>query len=249
MKLTTKRFLITHPETLSFPYEVQVNSSGLFYTYLPQGAIQQLENYGISMPVGAKGKKGYFYGKTIVDLESAIRAFAMEVLSRELIRTFDVIEYQLLIGSYYCKNLIDPQDMHLYPNGSFLKQSHSCVSGPASSEECFFHVYARPRTYKQYRYASGKETTESYPIDPSNYPADSAVTFLNGIVTKPDRYTELKTIPCTESNANFFKSAHTAIWKLNEEIGVLLKDDTLKTALDDTTITVHTSVVYGNNRH
>jgi hypothetical protein len=247
MKLTTKRFLITHPETLSFTYEVQVNTSGLFYTYLPQGAIQQLENYGITMPVGATGKKGYFYGKSIEDLESAIRNFANEALSRELIRTFDVIEYQLLIGASYCKNRIDPQDPTLYPNGSFLKQPHSWIYGPASSEACFFSVYARPRTYKQYRYASGKETSESYPIDPSNYPADSAVTFLNGIVTKPDRCSEIKTIPCTEANANFFRSAHMVIWNINEQLGQFIKDGTLETALDDTALSLKSCVIYGDN--
>lgn len=247
MKLTTKRFLMNHPETLSFPYEVQVNASGLFYTYLPQGAIENLENYGKSLPLGPTGKKGYFQAKSIDDLETAIRAFAVEALSRELIRTFDVIEYQLLIGSSYCKNLIDPHDPALYPNGSFLKQSHSWVSGSASSDACYFSVYARPRTYKQYRYASGNETIESSPIDPSNYPADSAVAFINGIVTKADRYSEVKTVPCTESNANFFKTVHTAIWHLNEELGTYLKDDTLETVLSDTSLTVHTCVVYGND--
>ena len=38
-------------------------------------------------------------------------------------------------------------------------------------------------------------------------------------------------MPCTEENAQFFKKAITSIWKLNEALGKILKEDTLELAI------------------
>lgn len=247
MKVTTKRFLHQGDEDIRFDYIVNVTKTGMFYTNLPADAVLKIEAYGLTMPVSNRGNRGYFEAPTLDQLETKIRDFVSEAVSRELVDTYDVIEYQISIGAMYCKNFIDPDDNQLYPNGSFLKNSSTWVPGLTSTQDTSFSVYARPRTLKKFRYSSGKETTESYPIDESNYPADSAVRFLDGVLAKPNRGIEIKTLRCTESNAGFFKSAILSIWTINEELGQLLKDDTLETVLDDTTLTLRTFLLYGNN--
>lgn len=247
MKITTKRLYHQGTEDIRFSYDINVSKTGLFYTYLPQGAIDKLTAYGLQPPVGPTGKTGFFDASTTDGLEDKILRFIKEALSRELVKTHDIIEYQLTIGATYCKNAQDPNDTHLYPKGSGLLDKYCWQQGTTPSNDNTFTVYARPKTQMIYRYASGKEVTETYPIDPTDYPVDSAVVFLNNLLNQPNQYQELKTLPCTESNANFLKSAILAIWNLNEELGTLLKDDSLSSFLDTTPITLHTIVSHGND--
>lgn len=247
MKITTKRFHHQGVEDIQFSYDVNVSNSGTFYTYLPQGAVDKLTSYGLTLPAGVKGKRGYFDATTMDGLEDNIKRFIQEAVSRELVKTIDIIEYQFSIGALYCKNTSDANDTHLYPNGSGLHDKYLWQQGTVDSKDNSLTVYARPRTHMIYRYASGKEVIENYPIDPTDYPPDSAVNFLNSLISNPNLYQPMKTLPCTEANANFLKSAILAIWNINEALGKAIKDDTLETILDTTPITIHTTVDYGNN--
>lgn len=247
MKITTKRFFYTGQEDIRFTYDINVSKTGTFYTYLPQMAVDNLDSYGLPLPVSKSGKRGYFEATTMEGLENTIQAFIEECTSRELARTEDVIEYQLTIGARYCKNYGDPYDPTLYPNGSGLQDNYRWIEGSKDADGNMFSVYARPRTLMTYRYASGKETTESFPIDPNDYPANSAVNFLNALVNNPNIHAPIRLLPCTETNANFLASAIKSIWYLNEVFGQYIKDDQIEKMLDTQPVTILTTVYYGNN--
>lgn len=237
MKVTTLSFISSGEEKIKFTYDVNVSKDGTFSTTLPKEAVAKIESYGVTLNTNRLGNRGYFSSDTMEGLESKIRAAVEEAVSCELVGTEDVIKYQILICASYCRNSADESDTNLYPNGKSLNSNFQWVDGNVCSDGLSQHphsfsVYVRPMTVKRYRYKSGKERKEEERIDETKYPEGSAIRFINSIVGNfPDSYIAMKQMPCTEENAEFFKKAIMSIWKLNEALGRILKDDTLELAI------------------
>ena len=237
MKVTTLSFIHRGKEEIKFSYDVNVTKDGTFSTTLPKDAVTKIENYGVTLNENRVGNRGYFSSDTMEGLERKIREAVEEAVSCELVSTEDVIKYQILICASYCRNGADENDTELYPNGKPLKGNFQWRDGNVRSDALdrkptSFSVYVKPKTRKVYRYKSGKERIEETFIDENKYPAGSAINFINSLVNNfPNRYIEEKQMPCTEENAQFFKKAITSIWKLNEALGKILKEDTLELAI------------------
>lgn len=237
MKVTTLAFIHRGKEEIRFTYDVNVSKDGTFSTTLPKEAVSKIEAYGVTLNENRVGNRGYFSSETMDGLERNIRKAVEEAVSCELVSTEDVIKYQIMICASYCRNGADETDTELYPNGKGLNGNYIWKDGNVQSDNLerkptSFSVYVEPKTIKRYRYASGKTRTEVTSIDEKKYPEGSAILFLNSIVNiYPDRYIDIKELPCTEENARFFKKAIMSIWKLNEAIGQILKDDTLEKAI------------------
>lgn len=237
MKVTTLSFIHREKEEIRFTYEVNVSKDGRFSTTLPKEAVSKIEAYGVTLNENRVGNRGYFSSDTMEGLVDEIRKAVEEAVSCELVSTEDVIKYQIMICASYCRNGADETDTELYPNGKGLNGSYVWVDGNVRSDHLdrkptSFSVYVKPMTIKRYRYKSGKERTEETGIDESKYPKESAILFLNSLVNIfPSRFIDVKELPCTEENAEFFKKAIMSIWKLNEAIGKILKEDTLELAI------------------
>ena len=237
MKVTTLKFIHRGKEEIKFTYDVNVSKDGTFSTTLPQEAVAKIEAYGVTLNTNRLGNRGYFLSDTMEGLVSKIRAAVEEAVSCELVATEDVIKYQILICASYCRNRADASDTNLYPNGASLNGNYQWVDGNVQSDglsphPSSFSIYARPMTVKRYRYKSGKERTEEEIIDETKYPEGSAIRFINSIVRNfPADFIKVEQMPCTEENAEFFKKAIMSIWKLNEALSRILKDDTLELAI------------------
>lgn len=238
MKVTTLSFISSGKEKIKFSYDVNVSKDGTFSATLPKEAVEKIEAYGVTLNTNRLGNRGYFSSDTMEGLESKIRAAVEEAVSCDLVGTEDVIKYQILICASYCRNSADESDTNLYPNGKSLNGNYQWVDGNVrsyglSQQPSSFSIYVKPMTVKRYRYKSGKERTEEEGIDETKYPEGSAIRFINSIVNIfPDRYIEVKQMTCTEENAEFFKKVIMSIWKLNEALGKILKDDTLELAIN-----------------
>lgn len=236
-KLATLSFIHKGKEVIKFTYDVNVSKDGRFSTTIPQEAVAKIESYGVTLNANRLGNRGYFYSNTMEGLERKLREAVEEAVSCELVSMEDVIKYQIIICASYCKNSADASDTNLYPNGRKLNGNYQWVDGNMLSDgltphSSLFSIYVKPKTIKRYRYKSGKERIEETNIDETKYQEESAIRFINSIVNIfPDRCIEVKQMQCTESNAEFFKKAITSIWKLNEALGKLLKDDTLELAI------------------
>lgn len=237
MKVTTLQFFHRGSEDIKFTYDVNVAKDGTFSTTLPKEAVSKIEAYGVELNKNRQGNSGYFCSETMDGLERKIREVVNDAVSCELVCTEDVIEYQISICAQYCKNKADEGDTELYPSSHGLNGNCQFVEGNVSSDlvsknPISFSVYAMPVTIKRYRYKSGREREEKVPIEGGKYDSKSAILFLNSIMNVyPDKYKKVKQMPCTEENAQFFKNAITSIWKLNEALGRVLKDDTLELAI------------------
>lgn len=237
MKVTTLSFIHRGNEEIRFTYEVNVSKDGRFSTTLPKEAVSKIESYGVTMDANRVGNRGYFSSDTMEGLERKVREAVEEAVSCELVGTEDVIKYQIMICASYCRNGADETDTELYPNGNGLNGNYIWVDGNVRRDTLdrkptSFSVYVKPMTIKRYRYKSGNERTEETNIDESKYPKESAIIFLNSLVnTKPNNFIEVKELSCTEENAEFFKKAIKSIWKLNEALGKILKEDMLEVAI------------------
>lgn len=237
MKVTTLNFFHRGNEEIRFTYDVNVSKDGCFSTTLPRDAVAKIEAYGVTLDTNRLGNKGYFSSDTMDGLLNKIRAAVDEAVSCELVGTEDIIKYQILICATYCRNKNDETGTELYPNGAGLNGNYEWIDGNVRSDGLsphpnYFSVYVRPVAIKRYRYKSGRERTEEGRIDEKKYPEDSAIRFINSIVNNfPNGRIEVRQMPCTEENAEFFKKAIISIWKLNEALGRLLKDDTLELAI------------------
>lgn len=237
MKVTTLSFIHRGKEEIRFTYEVNVSKDGRFSTTLPKEAVSKIESYGVTMDANRVGNRGYFSSDTMEGLDREIREAVEEAVSCELVSTEDVIKYQIMICAAYCRNGADETDTELYPNGKELNGNYKWMGGNVLSngldrKPTSFSVYVKPVTIKRYRYKSGKERTEETGIDESKYPKGSAIIFLNSLVCiYPDRRIAVNELPCTEENAEFFKKAIMSIWKLNEALGKILKEDMLEVAI------------------
>lgn len=237
MKITTLSFIHRGKEEIKFSYDVNVSKDGTFSTTLPKEAVSKIEAYGVTLNKNRIGNPGYFSAKTMEELESNIYKAVEEAVSCELVSTEDVIKYQIMICASYCRNGADETYTELYPNGKGLNGNYIWMDGNVRSDNLdrnptSFSVYVKPVSLKRYRYKSGRERTEEGPIDERKYPEGSAIRFINSIVNVfPHKYIEVKRMPCTEENAEFFKKAIMSIWKLNEALGKLLHDDTLELAI------------------
>lgn len=237
MKVTTLSFIYRGKEEIKFSYDVNVSKDGKFTTTLPKEAVSLIESYGVTLNKNRAGNTGFFSSDTMEGLTSNIYKAVEEAVSCELVGTEDVIKYQILICASYCRNGADENDTELYPNGKGLDGSYKWVDGNVRSDglsqnPTSFSVYVKPMTIKRYRYKSGRERVEEDSIDEKKYPKGSAILFLNSIVNIfPHKFKEVKQMPCTEENAEFFKKAIISIWKLNEALGKILKDDTLELAI------------------
>lgn len=237
MKVTTLSFIYRGKEEIKFSYDVNVSKDGKFTTTLPKEAVSLIESYGVTLNKNRAGNPGYFSSDTMEGLTSNIYKAVEEAVSCELIGTEDVIKYQIMICASYCRNGADETDTELYPNGKGLNGSYIWMDGNVrcdglSPKPISFSVYVKPVSIKRYRYKSGRERIEEGAIDEKKYPEESAILFLNSLVNiYPNKFMDVKELPCTEGNAEFFKKAIMSIWKLNEAIGKILKDDTLEMAI------------------
>lgn len=237
MKVTTLNFIHRGKEEIKFSYDVNVSKDGTFSTTLPKEAVSKIEAYGVTLNKNRIGNPGYFSAKTMEELEKKIHKAVEEAVSCELVSTEDVIRYQIVICASYCRNGADETDTELYPNGVGLNGNYQWINGNERSDNLekkptSFSVYVKPMTVKRYRYKSGEERTEVGNIDEKKYHKGSAILFLNSLVNIfPKRFIEVKELPCTEENAEFFKKAIMSIWKLNEALGKILHDDTLELAI------------------
>lgn len=238
MKVTNLNFIHRGKEEIQFSYDVNVSKDGTFSTTLPKEAVSKIEAYGVTLNKNRIGTPGYFSAKTMKELESNIYKFVEEAVSCELVSTEDVIKYQIMICASYCRNGADETDTELYPNGKGLNGHYQWVDGNVRCDNferkpTSFSVYVEPVSLKRYRYKSGRERTEEEPIDERKYPEGSAIRFINSLVNiEPHKYIKVKQMPCTEENAEFFKKAIVSIWKLNEALGKILKEDTLELAIN-----------------
>lgn len=237
MKVTTLQFVYRGKERIKFTYDVNVTKDGRFTTTLPKEAVSLIESYGVTLDKNRAGNTGFFSSDTMEGLASNIYKAVEEAVSCELVGTEDVIKYQIMICAAYCRNGADETDTELYPNGVGLNGGYIWKDGNVRCDgldrkPASFSVYVKPMTIKRYRYKSGKERTEEANIDERKYPKGSAILFINSLVnTYPNNFMAVKEISCTEENAEFFKKAIMSIWKLNEAIGKILKEDTLEQAI------------------
>lgn len=239
MKVTTLNFCFRGKEDIAFSYDVNVSKDGTFTTTLPKEAVTMIESYGINLNHNRLGNPGYFSAKSMEELQIYIYNAVEEAVSCELVSTEDVIKYQILICAAYCRNIADKTDTELYPNGAYLNGKYQWVEGnvhpsPWDKHPTSFSVYVEPVSLKRYRYKSGKERIEETSIDVRKYPEGSAIRFINALVNnQPCNSIEWKQMPCTEVNAEFFKTAIISIWKINESLGKILNDDTLEQAIKE----------------
>lgn len=237
MKVTTLNFIHRGKEEIKFSYDVNVSKDGTFSTTLPKEAVSKIEAYGVTLNKNKIGNPGYFSAKTMEELESNIYKAVEEAISCELVSTEDVIKYQIMICASYCRNGADETDTELYPNGKGLNGNYQWIDGNLCSDgldpkPISFSIYVEPITLKTYRYKSGRERTEEEPIDERKYPEGSAIRFIDSLVNiYPHKYMDVKQMPCTEENAEFFKKAIMSIWKLNEALGKILREDALEMAI------------------
>lgn len=232
MKVTRLYFSYRGKENIEFSYDVNVSKDGTFSTTLPQDAVRKIESYGVTLNRNRLGNVGYFSAKTLEELERAVYKVVEDAVSCELVNTEDVIKYQIMISASYCRNGGDETDKELYPNGAGLKGRYLWVDGNVNNTDTSFSVYVKPMTLKRYRYRSGSERVDECPINVEMYPEGSAVRFIDSLVhMSPHKYQKVEHMPCTEENAVFFKKAIVSIWKLNEALGRLLKDNTLELAI------------------
>lgn len=237
MKITTLDFFYHGKEEIRFSYDVNVTKDGKFTTTLPKEAVRLIESYGVTLNKNRVGNIGFFSSDTMEGLARNINKAVEDAVSCELVGTEDVIKYQIMICASYCRNGADETDTELYPNGKGLNGSYKWIDGNVRSDSLSqratsFSVYVKPVTVKRYRYKSGRVRIEESSIDEKKYPNGSAVLFLNSIVNiYPDRCMEVKRMSCTEENAEFFKKAIISIWKMNEALGRILKDDMLELAI------------------
>ena len=237
MKVTTLNFIHRGKEEIKFSYDVNVSKDGTFSTTLPKEAVSKIEAYGVTLNKNRIGSPGYFSAKTMKELENNIYKSVEEAVSCELVSTEDVIKYQIMICASYCRNGADETDTELYPNGEGLNGHYQWIDGNVRCDNregkpTSFSVYVEPVSLKRYRYKSGRERTEEEPIDERKYPKGSAIRFINSLVNiEPHKFIEVKQMPCTEENAEFFKKAIMSIWKLNEALGKILRDDTLELSI------------------
>lgn len=237
MKVTTLNFRYRGKEDIAFSYDVNVSKDGTFSTTLPKDAVSKIESYGVTLGRNRIGNPGYFAAKSLDELQVCIFKAVEEAVSCELVSTEDVIKYQIMICASYCRNMADETDTKLYPNGGCLHGKYLWIEGNVhfstwNKQPTSFSVYAKPISLKRYRYKSGRERVEEEPIDESKYPEESAIRFLNALVTNHAyNNTAVNQMPCTEENAEFFKQAVMSIWKLNESLGKILNEDTLEQAI------------------
>lgn len=237
MKVTTLSFIHRGKEEIKFSYDVNVSKDGKFSTTLPKEAVSKIEAYGVTLGVNRVGNRGYFSSGTMEGLADEVRKVVEEAVSCELVSKEDIIKYQILIFASYCRNGADETDNKLYPNGIDLFGYYKWINGNKNDAyldraPTSISIYVEPVTIKRYRYKSGKERIEETRIDENKYPVGSAVLFINSLVgICPDEYKPIKELPCTEENAEFFKKAIMSIWKINESIGKILKEDTLEFAI------------------
>ncbi len=237
MKVTTLNFIYRGKEVIRFNYDVNVTKDGKFTTTLPKEAVSLIESYGVTLNENRVGNAGFFSSDTMCGLAENIYKAVEEAVSCELVGTEDVIKYQIMICASYCKNGADETDAELYPNGKGLNGNYQWIDGNMRNDNLerkpiSFSVYVKPMTVKRYRYKSGRERIEEESINEEKYPKESTILFLNSIVNIcPDIHKEVKQMPCTEENAEFFKKAIMSIWKLNEALGSILKEDTLEMAI------------------
>lgn len=237
MRVTTLKFSHRGKEEIKFTYEVNVSKDGRFYTTLSKEVVSKIEAYGVTMDMNRIGNRGYFTSDTMEGLERKIREAVEEAVSCEFVGMEDIIEYQLMICASYCRNGADKLDTKLYPNGTGLNGNYQWIEGNVRNDllkkqPTSFSVYVKPKTIKRYKYKSGKERIETTNIDESKYPKESAILFLNSLVNiYPNNLMSIKKMPCTKENAEFFKKVIMSIWKLNEAIGKILKEDELEMAI------------------
>ena len=237
MKVTTLNFIHRGKEEIKFSYDVNVSKDGTFATTLPKEAVNKIEAYGVTLNKNRIGNPGYFSSDTMEGLVDKIRKAVEEAVSCELVSTEDVIKYQIMICASYCRNGADETDTDLYPNGEGLNGHYQWIEGNVRCDNregkpTSFSVYVEPVSLKRYRYKSGRERIEEAPIDKKKYPEGSAIRFINSLVCiEPHKFIEVKQMPCTEENAEFFKKAIMSIWKLNEALGKILRDDTLELSI------------------
>lgn len=214
-----------------FNVEININSKGVFYTYVPPAILQRLQfgNVKFDNPV-TKGREGCLTAASIAGVVDRVKEACREASTRTEISQETVIKYAIRTTCRYCLN----KDGEPVPNGQQIwtelpREAYEWKGGTidqyAQSPQAFgFEIYAKPFWRRVYLYCNGRQSTEYEPIyDVKDKASHYYLAWLAGVcaVTVPDS-TKLHEIEYTEEIAQFFAETYKSICKLNESIKGLI---------------------------
>lgn len=213
-------------EFIEFKYKVSVNKEGLFTTTIDEAVVRLFKNANISLTSNARGRDGFFSGKTLKELENQIGEICSEYFSRELTEEKIVIKYSIGTTCTYCFN----EKGEIVPNGNYVKnQEGNYRKGGtkqlhANTNETYgLSVYVKPFYKRKYKYRSGIEKTEYVNMRSNGRGQgleDNNLKWLTNIVGIGTSNTKgpVSEIEYTEPVAKFFVDLIKSLCMMNEKI-------------------------------
>lgn len=213
--------------SLSVTIDVDVNAEGLFTTTLSPEAARIIDSYGISLRKNKAGRPGFFLDKTLEGLCQDIRKVLEACVDYHVVSETPVIRYYI---DTYCTYFKDA-DGNVFPNGCYCangKWQHGTIPMDSTINVHDFGLkfWACPFIKVITEYGNGVQKV-SYQ-DKHDWAKGTNMKWLNDLCLYSENNYNIKEVPGTEENAEFFVKLVKSLINLNEKIGDFLKEDNLE---------------------
>lgn len=209
-----------------FSVDINVNSKGTFYAYMPDDIISRLQHGNVIFDTSlTKGRKGCFSAKSIELVVEKIKNACKEASSREQVSETIIIKYAIRTSCAYCISTTGD----IAPNGGGewtgtpgeYEWKFGTITQNATYPAAYgFEMYAKPFYKREYLYCNGRTSIEYEPIwNRIDQKETYYLSWLAAVcgVTVPDE-TKVQEIEYTEDIARFFVDTYKSLCILNERI-------------------------------
>lgn len=240
-KVKTEFIRVGHesdPDFIKFRFniDININSKGIFYTYIPEKILPRLQHGNIKFDTPlTNGRQGCLRGASINEVVDKTKAACREASSRKLAGETIVIKYAIRTACTYCiskDGAVVPNGQNIWTGkGDAYEWKQGTIIQHARAPAPFgFEMYAKPYYRRKYIYCNGRESIEYAPLyDGVKLDEHYYLAWLAAVcaVTVPDE-TKIQEIEYTEDVARFFVETYKSLCALNERIKGFLDPEGIK---------------------
>lgn len=214
---------------VSFKYDINVTSDGVFTTMLPENIVKLLTAANIELGVNKRKRPGFFSDETCAGLEAKIEEVIDDYFSRTLVSQEVVIRYSIQTVCSYCIS----KEGEFVPNGAYewigsrdykWREGNVDNTGVCGRSPYGLNIYVEPFMKSNYIYKSGSKKTEYLEMrsidNIETYFKDKPnLKWLSDIVHMECSANEnlINEVKYDEYVALFFVNFLKSLFKLNEE--------------------------------